>query len=406
MSFSIALSGLNAATSDLNVTANNIANANTTGFKTSRAEFGDVYSAASSGVVSSNIIGAGVRTTRIAQQFTQGSIEFTNNSLDIALSGEGFFTLSQNGATQYTRNGAFSTDADGYIVAQSGARVQVFPSIGGNLFDNSRLTDLQLQAGDNPPQATTSVSTLYNLPANASPPAVAVFDPTDPASYNHTTSATIYDSLGAAHPANLYFVKDAAANTWNAHVAIDGTEVGTGTQLVYSSAGVLTTPAGGQITLPAYATTNGSAALNLTVSLGDSTQFGSAFSVSDVSQDGYASGRLSGVAITQDGVVQARYTNGQATPLGQIALTSFPNPQGLQQAGDTNWTETFQSGQSQRGAAGSSNFGLLQSGALEASNVDLTAQLVNMITAQRNFQASAQVIQTNDQITQTIINIR
>src|SRR5581483_3823835 len=406
MSFAIALSGLNAATADLSTTANNIANANTTGFKFSRAQFGDVYSVASRGVSSNNTIGSGVRVDKISQQFSQGTINFTNSSLDLALSGEGFFTLSDNGAIVYTRNGSFGTDAQGFLVNQAGQRLQVFPAIAGGGFNTGALQDLQLSVADNPPSATTGMTAMYNLAADAQQPPVGVFSATDPDSYNNTTSVTIYDSLGATHSANLYFVKGAAAGAWDLHVTIDGTAVGAATALQYANAGQLTPPAGGQIVLPAFTPSAGAADLNITLDVGKSTQFVSLFGVSSITQDGFASGRLSGVEITKEGVIQARYTNGQATPLGQIALTTFANPQGLQQLGNTSWGVTFSSGAAVRGVAGSANFGLLQSGALEASNVDLTAQLVNMITAQRNFQANAQMIQTSDQITQTIINIR
>lgn len=406
MPFRVALSGLNAASADLNVTANNIANVNTTGFKSSRAEFADLFPISAFGV-SSTATGAGVRLARVAQQFEQGSVEFTTNSLDLALSGEGFFTLSDNGSMVYTRAGAFGTDRNGYVVNASGQRLQVFPPIsGGAAFDTARLADLQLSSADNPPLATETISTDLNLPADAVPPATTPFDAADPTSYNHTTSVTIYDSLGAAHTANFYYVRTATPNQWEVNVQIDGNTVGTATTLEFSDTGTLVTPATGQIALPAYSPGNGAADLSLTVDASDTTQFGDSFGVASLIQDGYTTGRLTGIEITQEGVVQARYTNGQATPLGQLALANFPNAQGLQQLGDTAWGESFAAGQVIRGTAGSTNFGLIQSGALEASNVDLTEQLVNMITAQRNFQANAQMISTADQITQTIINIR
>ncbi len=406
MSFQIALSGLNAASAELSVTANNIANANTTGFKLSRAEFADFFPVTAYGI-SENAIGGGARLERVAQQYAQGTVNFTNNSLDLALSGEGFFTVSDGGSMVYTRAGEFGTDRNGFVVNASGQRLQVFPPINnGTAFDTASLSDLQLSSADNPPAATTSLDVDLNLPANASVPANATFAAGDPTSYNHTTSVTIYDSLGASHTANLYFVKGASAGAWDMHVQVDGNDVGGTQALQYSSSGALTTPAGGQLTLPSYTTTNGSATLALSLDMGGATQYGDAFSVSRLGQNGYATGRLSGIEVGEGGVVQARYTNGQATPLGQLALANFPNSQGLQQLGSTTWGETFNSGQVIRGAAGSNSFGEVQSGALEASNVDLTAQLVNMITAQRNFQANAQMISTSDQVTQTIINIR
>lgn len=406
MSFQIALSGLNAASADLSVTANNVANANTHGFKQSRAEFADFFPVTAYGL-SQNAIGGGARLDRVAQQFSQGAVNFTNNSLDLAISGEGFFTMSDNGSTVYSRAGAFGTDRNGYVVNASNQRLQVFPPVaGGASFDTAQLTDLRLSTADNPPAPTRSIEANYNLPANATVPTTAVFDATDPTSYTHTTSVTTYDSLGASHTANLYFVKTANAGEWNLHTQIDGTDVGAPQPLVYSSTGTLTTPASGDVVLPAHPTTNGSAPITATIDLSASTQYGERFSVSRLSQDGYTTGRLAGIEVGDGGVVQARYTNGQAAPLGQIALASFANQQGMQQLGDTTWGETFNSGAAVRGPAGSNNFGEVQSGALEASNVDLTEQLVNMITAQRNFQANAQMISTSDQVTQTIINIR
>lgn len=406
MSFQIALSGLNAASAELSVTANNIANANTSGFKQSRAEFADFFPVTAYGL-SQNAIGGGARLERVAQQFSQGAVNFTNNSLDLAISGEGFFTVSDNGAQAYTRAGEFGTDRNGFVVNAAGQRLQVFPPItGSDTFDTARVTDLQLSTADNPPAPTSTIGARMNLPADATAPTVATFNATDPNSYNHTTSVTLYDSLGAAHSANLFFVKGAAAGEWTVHTQIDGNDVGAGQSLTYSSSGLLVDPADGEFTLPAYTPANGSAPLNINMNLSGATQYGDTFSVSSLTQDGYTTGRLAGIEVGAGGVVQARYTNGQATPLGQLALASFPNSQGLQQIGATSWGATFGSGQVILGPAGSNNLGEVQSGALEASNVDLTAQLVNMITAQRNFQANAQMISTSDQITQTVINIR
>jgi flagellar hook protein FlgE len=406
MSMRIALSGMNAATADLNVTSNNIANSNTTGFKESRAEFGDVFAASAYGL-SKNAIGAGVRLQAVAQQFGQGNIDFTGKNLDLAINGQGFFTLSDNGALVYSRAGNFGADKDGYVVNPSGQRLQVYlPNAAGNGFDTGRLSDLQLSTGDSAPQATSNVTVQSNLPANASAPTVSPFDPTDPNTYNRTTSLTVYDSLGAAHSQSLYFVKTATANQWQVYNYIDGTAVGGAQTLQYSSTGALTSPSPGQVTLPAYTPTTGAAAMNITLDFGTSTQFGDTFGLSSLTQDGYTTGRLTGIEVGTDGVVQARYTNGVSTPLGQVAMTNFANPQGLQPLGNNAWSETSESGQPRRGQAGTSEFGAIQGGALESSNVDLTAQLVNMITAQRNFQANAQMIQTDDQITQTVINIR
>ncbi|MCW5574110.1 MAG: flagellar hook protein FlgE [Steroidobacteraceae bacterium] len=405
MPFNLALSGMNAAMADLNVTANNIANASTSGFKSSRAEFADLFAVSSFGVAKT-AIGNGVKVSAVTQQFTQGNIDFTDNNLDLAVSGEGFFTLSDQGALAYTRSGAFHVDNSGYVINNAGMRLQVYPPLPAGGFNTGGLADLQLIVGDSAPRATTAVELLFNLPANASPPASTTFDPTDPTSYNNATSITIYDSLGAAHTASYYFTRSANANEWSARLYVDGTAVGGPQPLEFSDTGALVTPAGGELSFPAYPPATGAAPISLTVDVSRATQYGSQFTVNSVSQDGFTTGRLTGIDVDSTGVVSARYTNGRSLALGQVAMTNFANTQGLQQLGDTTWSETFTSGPAQRGLAGNSGFGLVQSGALEASNVDLTAQLVNMITAQRNFQANAQMISTADQITQTVINIR
>jgi flagellar hook protein FlgE len=306
----------------------------------------------------------------------------------------------------YSRAGAFGADRDGYVVNQGGQRLQVYPALAGGGFNTGALADLQLDSSDSPPVASTTVEAGLNLPAGASPPANAVFSPTDPASFNHTTSLTVYDSLGSPLVASLYFVKTANPNEWNVHTYVDGNAVGGATAVTYGTDGMLASPVGGTIALPAFDPGTGAANLSLTLDLSSSTQFGNGFGVTSLTQDGFATGRLTGIEVTSEGVVQARYTNGQSIALGMIALANFANTQGLQQLGETAWGETFASGQAVRGQAGAANFGFLQSGALESSNVDLTEQLVNMITAQRNFQANAQMIQTADAVTQTIINIR
>lgn len=405
MPFRIALSGLNAATADLTVTANNVANSATTGFKGSRAQFAELFSVSPQGV-SSVATGSGVRVSQVAQQFAQGNIDFTDNSLDLAVSGQGFFVLSDGGAAAYTRAGAFQIDRDGYVVNSRAQRLQVFAPTPSGGFNTGALTDLQLVTAESAPQASGNAELVFNLPANAVQPTGAPFDAADPDTYNNATSITLYDSLGAAHTATVYFVKTAVPNEWQTQLYVDGAAVGGMQTLQYSDTGGLTAPAGGQVAYPAYTPATGAAPMNLTFDFGASTQYGGSFAVNSVIQDGFTTGRLIGIDIDSTGVVQARYTNGRSLPLGQVALANFANPQGLQQLGDTNWAETFGSGQALRGQAGSASFGLIQSGALEASNVDVTEQLVNMITAQRNFQANAQMISTSDAITQTIINIR
>jgi flagellar hook protein FlgE len=404
MSFGIALSGLNAAQQDLDVTANNIANVDTTGFKSSTTEFADLFSSSQQGV-SSTAVGNGTSVSEVSQQFTQGNIDSTGNNLDLAISGNGFFTMSNNGALSYTRDGQFQEDADGYVTDSEGNRLQVYPPLANGGFNTGGLTSLNLTTNESAPQATTNVSLTANLPANATVPTGA-FNPANANSYNDTTSLTTYDSLGAAHTSSLYFVKGAAANAWTVQLYVDGNAVGTPQALDYSNTGALTAPASGQITFPAYTPATGAAPMNLTFNFANTTQDGSTFGVTANTQNGYTTGTLVGININSTGVVQAQFTNGNSVNLGQIALTNFANPQGLQQQANQSWVQTYASGAPVAGAAGAAGLGTVQSGALEESNVDITAQLVNMITAQRDFQANAQMVTTDDQITQTIIGIQ
>lgn len=401
MPFQVAISGLRAASQDLNVIANNIANAGTTGFKRSRAEFADVYAVSSTGVAG-NAAGAGVNLQRVAQQFTQGNIAFTDNGLDLAISGEGFFMLDDNGAELYTRAGAFGLDRENFVVNAENQRLVAFAAdASGNI--TGATAPLQINQATLPPNSTSSVTFGLDLDAAAVAP-VAAFSPTDPTSYNNSTSTTIYDSLGSSHLATFYYRKT-AANTWESYTYVDGVQVGGPDALQFNSNGALTVPATGTIAVPSFNPGGGASNITMSLDYSGTTQFGP-FSVNSLVQDGFTTGRLSGLDIDNQGVIFARYTNGQSLVQGQVALANFANPQGLQPLGETNWAETFTSGSALVGAPGSSSLGLLQAGALEDPNVELSAELVDMIVAQRNYQANAEVISTADAITQTIINIR
>lgn len=412
MPFRIALSGLNAASSELKTTGNNIANAGTIGFKSSRAEFVDIF-ASGYGGISATAIGGGTRLAGITQQFSQGNVDFTDNNLDLAINGQGFFVLDDNGTQLLSRAGAFSVDRDGFVVNSSGHRLQVFPATTastGTTFDTGRLSDLQLSTAEGAPAATTEVGSILNLDASEAVPASA-FNTASPLpdQYNASTSLTVYDSLGTQHTATQYFVK-AGANTWNTYLYVDNTLVTTGGAdfgtLTFNPDGTLAAPAGGVISFDNYVPSTGAQNMQLDLDYSQATQYGSPFSVSALRQDGYSAGRLSGIDIDAEGIISARYTNGQSLTLGKVAMANVANPQGLAPQGDTVWGLTYGAGDLLLGEAGTSSFGLMQSGALEASNVDIAAELVDLITAQRNFQANAQVISTADTVTQTIINIR
>jgi flagellar hook protein FlgE len=402
MSFNIALTGLTAANEDLSVTSNNLANVATVGFKGSRTEFADLFASTQQGAIAT---GNGVAVSEIAQQFSQGNIETTGNTLDMAVSGNGFFVLSNNGALNYTRDGQFQLNSSGQVVNAQGLALQAYPPLANGGFNTGGLANLSLNTNLSQPQATSTASINANLPANATPPADAPFAANDPNSYNNTTSLTVYDSLGAAHTASLYFI-NTAPNAWAVQLTVDGSAVGAPQTLDYSQTGALTTPANGQVTFPAYTPATGAQAMNMTFDFSNTTQYGGNFGVTAVQQNGFTTGQLTGINVSQTGIVQAQFTNGRSIDLGQVALANFENPQGLQQLGNATWAPTNNSGAAVNGVAGNSGYGTLQSGSLEESNVDTTAALVDMITAQRDFQANAQMIQTEDQVTQSVINIR
>jgi flagellar hook protein FlgE len=405
MAFSTALSGLTAASSDLDVTANNIANADTVGFKAARAQFADVYAA---GAVNLNnsVIGQGVRLSSTAQQFTQGNISTSSSNLDLAISGDGFYTLKDANGFVYSRNGQFGEDKSGNVISSTGQALQVYPPLINGGFNTGTLTNLNLQTAQSAPQATSTGVVILNLPANTPPPTVAPFNSTNSLTYNQSTSTQVYDSLGNAYPATMFFSQQAAPpNTWSVNMTVNGVSAGPAATLTFGSNGAQTLPVGGTLNFNGFVPTGGALPMSLAFNFGSTTQFGGQFGVSSITQNGFATGQLSTVSIDPTGVVSAVYTNGRSTQLGQLALANFPNEQGLKQLGDTNWSETFSSGTVVQGFAGSAGFGSIQSGALEASNVDLTTQLVDMITAQRAFQANAQVITTANSESQTIINI-
>ncbi len=411
-SFGIALSGLDAAQSALDVSANNIANSSTTGFKSSDSQFSELFSASAQGI-SDTQIGGGVQLDDVQQQFSQGDIETTGNSLDLALNGSGFFTVTDDGATQYTRAGSFTTNADGYVVNSQGQYLQVYAPTASGGFNTTNLVNLQIPSGDSAPAATTTGSMVFNLPADATAPPDTPFSPTDSNSYNQSTSMTVYDSLGAAHTASFYFV-NTGSGTWDAYEYIDGTQVNTQpVTLTYSSSGALTgaTNPGGaaanpeEIDFGTYTPTTGGAAMDVTYNFDDTTQYGDTFGVTSETQNGYTTGQLSGVSVSSSGIVQANYTNGQSTDLGQVAVANFADQEGLQQVDNTNWVQTYASGPAVYGQAGGAGVGTIESGSLEESNVDITSELVNMITAQRAFQANAEMVSTENQITQTVIDI-
>lgn len=427
MAFQSGLSGLNAASRNLDVIGHNIANANTVGMKSSRAEFGELV-ASSLGASGNGSYGAGlgVSVASVSQQFTQGNISITGNNMDVAINGNGFFQLQRtDGSPAYTRDGQFKLDSSGNLVTNTGANVMGFPTDASGVVSSSQTQKLSVPSGGIIQAVPTDkVTAEFNLDARALGPTAntAAGNAAVPRS-TYGTSLNVYDSQGVPTPVSLYFEKTDTADTWDVFTGLEGSPLPTST---YTSIGQIAFDSNGNITGPAattgtgisldlatgtIATSNPNSATGtlsqvITVALDGVSQFGSTFSVSNLTQNGYASGNLTGLTIGSDGILTTRYSNGQSQATGKIAMANFANVQGLNDAGSGNWLATNASGIAVPGAAGEGSFGLLTAGALEESNVDLTGELVNMMTAQRAYQANAQTIKTQDAAMQTLINLR
>ena len=510
MSFQQGLSGLNGAAKSLDVIGNNIANSSTVGFKGSTTQFADVYARSLNGA-GGITAGIGTSVAAIAQQFTQGNIETSNNPLDIAINGAGFFRTQTQGLVQYTRNGQFSLDKNGYMVTPQGANLTGYP-VGptGQILAGSAVP-LQINTADLKPQVTTKVDTSLNLDSRSEMPTNHPFNASDPTTYNKQTPVSVYDTLGNEHVMSLYYEKT-GPNNWNVYLGSDGMEAGaanvaaaghadgptttartaweaaakavpydpaaeaTALQAYAAAAGAAVSAAAGTagadstvqtaitdaataagntpgmtpdqvdkeiakaVSVPATAVaklvfdTNGalSAAsmaaagttlpktiqlpvnpptgakeiIPIKLNFAGSTQYGIDTSEKKTTQDGYTAGHLQRFSAGADGIILGQYSNGQTKPLGQVVLANFTNPNGLEPLGNNAWAESTNSGTPLVGTPGTGAFGGLQSSATEASNVDMTAELVNMITAQRVYQANAQTIKTQDSVLQTLVSLR
>lgn len=413
MSFNIALSGLDATNNQLNTISHNIANASTFGFKEARTEFSAVYNGIQPG---------GVEVAAVSQNFDKnGSISGTGRAMDLAINGNGFFvTKDANGQVLYTRAGVFGTDKDNYIVGNTGAKLQGYSVDNKNALMAGSVGDIKVSTSSLAAEATSKVDFVANFDAskkainvvpagdpkldsaNAAYDATAVaFDSTELKTFHSSNSTKVYDSLGNAHQVTQYFTKT-GDNTWQVNVQVDGGTKPVATETVaFNSDGKLLSPKG------AYEVeikTSDAEDMAIKVNLAGSTQFGAAFGVSSNNPDGYTSGELAGVRVEGNGMVYATYTNGQSQLQGQVVLADFANPQGLAKASGTAWTQSFGSGAPIIGAPATGTLGGLTPGALEGSNVDLTSELVSLMTAQRNYQANAKTISTNDKLTQALFN--
>lgn len=425
MAFQQGLSGLNAASKNLEVIGNNVSNAGTVGFKQSKAQFADVY-AASLGGGGASQVGIGTRLATVAQQFTQGNISGSGGPFHMAINGGGFFRVSSGGDITYTRDGQFEKNKDGFIENASGGLLTGYPVGPNGIIANGVPQPLYISSANMPPSATTTYDLGVNLDANSTPKATAAFDPNNPNTYHKSFPVPVYDSLGNVHTLQTYYVNTGPAgpglgNNWDVYATV--TLANGQTQIIgepplpappgpppFTPIGTLNFSTSGTMApgLPFTVafTPPGAAPMSIAVGHLGTTQHEGDYDVNEQRQNGYGAGSLTGFSVGEDGNVIGRYSNGKANVLGQVALANFANPNGLEAIGNNQFVETSTSGVPLIGAPGSSGMGPIQSFAVEDSNVDLTAELVNMITAQRIYQANAQTIKTEDQIMQTLVNLR
>ncbi|QCP47793.1 flagellar hook protein FlgE [Trinickia violacea] len=411
MSYDTGLSGLAAATNDLDVIGNNIANANTTGFKQSTAQFADVY-ANSIATSVNNQIGIGTQLAAVQQDFSQGTINTTGQALNVAINGTGFFQMSNNGSLTYSRNGVFQLDKNGFITNAQGLDLMGYAANGTGVINTASTVPLKVPTTNVPPTATANITAQLNLDAQDKTPTVTPFSATNSQTYNYSTSIQTYDTLGGSNQVNMYFVNN-GGGVWGVYGGTSGSVSQLGT-VTFNSSGTLTgtaatapatSAATGQFTFTIPTTDGSSNPQSLTLNLTGTTMYGSADGVNNLAQDGFSAGQLTNFSIGANGILTGNYSNGQTQSLGQIVLANFNNPNGLQDLGGNEYAATFSSGVPQISAPGSTNHGTLTGGALESSNVDLTTQLVDLITAQRNYQANAQTIKTQQTVDQTLINL-
>ena len=432
MSFYTSLSGLKSSQTEMSTISHNLANVATNGFKKSKTEFADVI-ASSVSVNPNQMVGSGTVVKAIRQQFAQGGLIQSSSSFDMAISGEGFFAVKtdlEGSKVAFTRNGGFIVNADRYVVDANGGHLQVYPVDGSGTVVATGLgstVSLRLPQTSGTPKATNNVTMTSNLSANAAIPRnnsvfttanPYAFDRFNPATYNNSTTTTIYDDGGNALTLTNYFVRETTptsgtpTSTWTVYSFVGDQQLSTATgtpatpiTLTFDSTGVLTaptTPTTFQEITPGGSTTPQAITLDFGAS---TTQLAQPFSVTST-QDGRAVGQLEGLSVGEDGIVTASFSNGDTQALGKVVLANFANPSGLRQLGNSYWASTGISGEPRMGEAGTNGFGGLMSGAIERSNVDITEELVGLIAAQRNFQANSKALDTASQISQTIFNIR
>jgi len=411
MSFSQALSGLNAAKSNLAVLGNNISNSQTVGFKGASSQFADVFA--------NSQVGLGTRVSTVVQDFSEGNLEATDRTLDLAVSGQGFYRFEQAGETVYSRNGQLSLTPDGFLENASGGRIMGYGlNANGDVQTGGQPQVLTVPPDEMPAGATTNVATTFNLDAREMNgeglSATQVNDGADSLDYHYSNNFTVFDSLGNPRNISVYYEKTAEPNAWDAKVSMEGLhDPANDFRIAFNNDGTLQqiTQGAGEVDAPTIEFNTEQlggepAPLAFALDVAGSTQFGNTATTSALTQDGYTSGALMGIAIQEDGTIMRNYANEQSRPAGQIALAHFRNPEGLSASGDNVWSATNASGQELLGAPGTGVLGGVVSGAIETSNVDMAKQLVDMIVSQRAYQANSQTIKTQDELLQTAINMR
>ncbi|MBB5502229.1 flagellar hook protein FlgE [Paraburkholderia sp. MM5384-R2] len=411
MSYETGLSGLAAASTDLDVIGNNIANANTVGFKSSTAQFSDMYANAVATSVN-NQVGVGTRLSTVEQDFANGTFTDTQQPLDIAINGGGFFQLSNGGSVVYSRNGVFHLDKSGAIENAQGQQLMGYSPGPNGTMNTGSAGPIIISTADVPPVATKSIAAAFNLNSTDPVPSKTPFDPSDSATFSYSQPMPIYDSLGGAQTVSVYFVKKATgsyevyATSGSSLIPVGPNPAGDLGAIAFDNSGHLTSSGASNLgfTIPNGAD-GGVTTQSLSLDLTGTTQYGGKNGVISLQPDGNSSGQLTSFAVGPDGVLTGSFSNGATRALGQVVLATFANPNGLVNLGNNAYEQTAESGVAQISTPGSTNHGVLQGAETENSNVDLTAQLVDLITAQRNYQANAQTIKTQQAVDQTLINI-
>jgi flagellar hook protein FlgE len=400
MSFNIALSGLQSTTQDLNTISNNIANSTTVGFRGGRSEFAAIYNGGQAG---------GVSVMSTTQNFTKGgSLTYTGRQLDMGIQGDGFFVLKgTDGANMYARAGMFHQDSQGFVVDPVGNRLQGYGASATGRIQTGNAIDLQIQTASLAAKATTDVALVSNLDARVAviDPAVTPFDAAKSDTFHSSNTLSVYDSLGTEHALTQYYVKT-GPNDWNVHFMMDGKNVtpAAGHNMKFDSNGVLQTGKTLNLAIADLAILNGASAISVDIGYDKSTQYSANYNNSSLRQDGFTSGELKGVRLDDNGLVYGTYTNGQELLQGQVALANFSNPNGLKSVSNNAWVASNEAGQAIMGAPSSGTMGTVTGGYLEGSNVDTTAEMVNLMSAQRNYQSNAKVLDVNSTMQQALLN--